>query len=188
VPREENLVDAIGHALQKFNFKVDYEFRAKNSFIVDIVARRSGLILLVEVSKDEMLSFDTVGKLVTIASYFYQSYEATTIKKLIITTAKQVPDYVRTVAVTNDVSLIQITDVSEIQTKLGEIQFTRPIERRKLEIGGSVEKELAKRNASNCYALFRDLLNAYESEGKLGVERRVREIIKERKNVSSKQA
>ena len=185
--REKNsLTTTTGRALKEFDFAVDYEFRVQNSPVVDILARRSGLILIVEINEDEQLSLDAIGKLVTTRSYYSQSYQATTIKSLLVTTAR-IPDHVRSACEVNDVTLIQIANSKEIQAKLAEIPFIRPIQRRKLDIGSSVQSALAERNASSdSYELFKDLMHAYDSGGKLGVERRIRELIKEKEYVRFK--
>lgn len=169
-----DLENTIQEILKKFDFNVRLHYSLEKTFDVDILATRSGLALLIECIQKDILAFDSVARLNTLGSFVQKKFEPVTVRKVVVTTAIDIPDHVEKFAQENDILVMKVKpDVEEVRDKFSQIAFLKPLKRLRIDITKEVESKLREKRAEECIDLLHKVMKWYEEGGKRLVKQKI---------------
>ena len=173
-----NIEKTIEDSLIELNFNVKRHHLIDKSFDVDLLATRGGLTLVIDISQQGLLSFDSVAKLETVSSYLHDKYKPMSLKKILVTTSEEIPGDVEKFARDNEILLLKVVpEVKEIRNSINQIDFLRPILRTEINVIEIVENELKGIGDKDCLSLLNKVKKWYREGGKNLVSRRVKKEI-----------
>ena len=174
----KGLEDAIQEILKRFDFNVRLHYSLEKTFDIDILATRSGLTLLIECVQQDILAFDSVARLNTISSYVQKKFKPVTIRKVVVTTAINIPDHVEKFAQENEILVMKVKpDIKEVRDKFSQIAFLKPLKRHRIDITKGVESELREKGAEHCIELLHKVMKWYEEGGERLIKKKIVEEV-----------
>jgi hypothetical protein len=153
--------------LSRLDFKVKSPYVIDKFFDVDVLAARGGLTVIIDVSIGDQLNLDSVAKIEAIGLYLKEKYKVVSIKKVLVTTSKDISSEIEDFAKKKEILLLKTTaEPNEIVALLNRINFLKPIPRTNVSVLKIVEDEIKGKGEKRCLDLLSKVRKWYQEGGK----------------------
>lgn len=184
--KDLTLVKMIQDSLKASDFEVLPSYRPRQGFLVDLMATRSGLVLLIDVKQDLSLFVEDIARLAGTSMYLEKTIVPLAIKKFFVVPAgTSVSPDVRNLASDYDIKIISLspgTSPDEILLRFDETESLRPLSGTPLDPLDEVQKTIASSGDPIMFSLLQNAIGWYKSGGKELVRKKLERQLAELPN------
>jgi hypothetical protein len=167
---EEELVQTVTRALVWASFDVVAQYSPKEGIEVDIMATRSGLVLLIECKMDSLALNADIGRLAIATKYLEKTVVPLAVKKfLVVADGIEIPRAAQDLAADCDIQIVLLKEdanTEEVLRKLDETESLRQLPSVSIDLLEEAKTGIASVGDRSVEQLLDDVIHWYRAGGK----------------------